>query len=261
MAELGNSIVNKVYEANIDPEFARATPKCHGNIREAWIKAKYIEHRFVKQLSILPSLNEESTSPDNRSSRQLSVRKWSVRKLRRRPRSRDSRGEKKSQSAKRLPSVTETKNTSQDSEMKPQVNEESSEGSKTEYCGSATQTAKSESAVPVSDEANDASSVGSKVSDSGSSNTEHDLVNADVLLFGKNFEKQPLEGSIELSSDQDSTGGEEDEVIGEEDISKLQQLITCLSCVRHLLWELTNFGTIQKTDLAVPSIRPSSVVL
>lgn len=30
MAELGNSIVNKVYEANIDPEFARATPKCHG---------------------------------------------------------------------------------------------------------------------------------------------------------------------------------------------------------------------------------------
>jgi hypothetical protein len=61
---------------------------------------------------------------------------------------------------------------------------------------------------------NDASSVGSKVSDSGSSNTEHEVVNADVLLFGKNFEKQPLEGSIELSSDQDSTGGEEDEVIG-----------------------------------------------
>jgi len=30
MAELGNSIVNKVYEANIDPAFARATPKCHG---------------------------------------------------------------------------------------------------------------------------------------------------------------------------------------------------------------------------------------
>jgi GTPase-activating protein that regulates ARFs (ADP-ribosylation factors), involved in ARF-mediated vesicular transport len=30
MAELGNSIVNKVYEANLDPEIARATPKCHG---------------------------------------------------------------------------------------------------------------------------------------------------------------------------------------------------------------------------------------
>ena len=129
------------------------------------------------------------------------------------PRSRNSRGEKKSQRAKRLPSVTETKNTSHDFDMKPQVNEESSEGSKTEYCGSATQTAKSECAVPVSDEANDASSVGSKVSDSGSSNTEHDLVNADVLLFGKNFEKQPQKGSVELSSDQDSTGGEEDEVI------------------------------------------------
>jgi hypothetical protein len=33
MAELGNSIVNKVYEANIDPEFARATPKCHGYVQ------------------------------------------------------------------------------------------------------------------------------------------------------------------------------------------------------------------------------------
>jgi Arf-GAP/coiled-coil/ANK repeat/PH domain-containing protein len=30
MAELGNSIVNKVYEANVDREFARATARCHG---------------------------------------------------------------------------------------------------------------------------------------------------------------------------------------------------------------------------------------
>jgi hypothetical protein len=132
--------------------------------------------------------------------------------LRRRPRSRDSRGEKKSQSTKRLPSVSETKNTSPNSDIKPQVNEENSKDTRTEYCGSDIQTSKSEN--EVSDKANDASSVGSKVSDSGSSNTEHELVNADVLLFGKNFEKQPLEGSIELSSDQDSTGGEEDEVIG-----------------------------------------------
>ncbi|KAJ9595394.1 hypothetical protein L9F63_013418, partial [Diploptera punctata] len=43
--------VHYIYEANIDPGFARATPKCHGNIREAWIKAKYVERRFVKQLA------------------------------------------------------------------------------------------------------------------------------------------------------------------------------------------------------------------
>jgi Arf-GAP/coiled-coil/ANK repeat/PH domain-containing protein len=182
------------------------------NIREAWIKAKYVERRFVQHLSILPALNEQSTSPDHRSSRQLSVQKWSVRKLRRRPRSRDSKGEKKSNSAKRLPVVSETKNTAANSDVKPKVNEENSKDTRTEYCGSASQTAKSENAA--SDEANDTSSVGSKASDSGSSNAQHELVNADVLLIGETFEKQPLEGSIELSSDQDSTGGEEDEIIG-----------------------------------------------
>jgi Arf-GAP/coiled-coil/ANK repeat/PH domain-containing protein len=182
------------------------------NIREAWIKAKYVERRFVQHLSVLPSLNEQPTSPDHRSSRQLSVRKWSVRKLRRRPRSRDSRGEKKSQSTKRLPDVSETKHESPNSNTEPKDNEENSKDTRTESCGSATQCLKADNAASV--EANDTSAVGSEVSDSGSSNAQHELVNADVLLFGENFEKQPLEGSIELSSDQDSTGGEEDEVIG-----------------------------------------------
>jgi hypothetical protein len=91
-------------------------------------------------------------------------------------------------------------------------NEESSKDTRTKYCGSAAQSPESEN--EVSDETNEASLKGSKGSDSGFSNTEHELVNADVLMFGKYFEKQPLEGSIELSSDQDSTGGEEDEFIG-----------------------------------------------
>jgi len=30
MAELGNKIVNKVYEADVTPEFTRATPNCQG---------------------------------------------------------------------------------------------------------------------------------------------------------------------------------------------------------------------------------------
>lgn len=32
-----------------------------------------------------------------------------------------------------------------------------------------------------------------------------------VLLFGSDLDKQPMEGAIEFSSDQESTGGEEDE--------------------------------------------------
>lgn len=30
MVELGNSIINKIYEANVPPDFQRATPKCLG---------------------------------------------------------------------------------------------------------------------------------------------------------------------------------------------------------------------------------------
>lgn len=124
------------------------------SVRETWIKTKYVERQFVKQLSVPSS---QQNSPDHRSSRssQLSVRKWSVRKLRRRPRSRDSKGKLNVQrSEETLPSVLEP------------------------------------SVEPAS------------------------LVNAEVLAFGKTLEKQTLDGSIQLDSDQDSTGGEEDEFIG-----------------------------------------------
>ncbi|KAJ8928246.1 hypothetical protein NQ314_019196 [Rhamnusium bicolor] len=36
-----------------------------------------------------------------------------------------------------------------------------------------------------------------------------------ILLFGKDLDKQPIEGAIDFSSDQESTGGEEeDETVG-----------------------------------------------
>ena len=53
----------------------------------------------------------------------------------------------------------------------------------------------------------------SKKSSSGS--VSDTSLNSEVLIFGKSLEKQPVEGSIELSSDQDSTGGEEDDHAGE----------------------------------------------
>lgn len=132
--------------------------------------------------------------------------------MRRRPRSRDSRGEKKSPSTKRLPSVYETNSTLTDIDVKSEGSEENSKQTKTKCCGTDTQSPELEKGV--SDKINETLSGCSKESDHGSSNTECELVNADVLMFGNNFEKQLLEGSLELNSDQDSTGGEDNECIG-----------------------------------------------
>lgn len=39
-------------------------------------------------------------------------------------------------------------------------------------------------------------------------------VTTDILLIGSDFDKQPLSDSIDLSSDQDSTGGEDNDILG-----------------------------------------------
>jgi hypothetical protein len=150
------------------------------------------------------SSNEQSAFSDHRSSRDLTIKKWSVRKLRRRPKSKDNRG------GKRLPTLCENKNASTDICIKSEGSEEDSRHTKTKYC--ATDSLKLEKGV--SDKINETLSACSKESDCGSSNTERELVNTEVLMFGNNFEKQPLEGSVELNSDQDSTGGEDNECIG-----------------------------------------------
>lgn len=48
---------------------------------------------------------------------------------------------------------------------------------------------------------------------SGDSDKEK-TVNAEILLFGEKLERAPVGGSIELSSDEDSTEGEEEKSIG-----------------------------------------------
>lgn len=135
-------------------------------IRESWIKAKYVERKFVKKL---PDITNNSTSSSSSTTSQrtsrtslMDVRKWSVRKVRRRPKSCDN--SKKTNKVKTLPKTVE---------------EPSNE--------------------PVDREKDN-----------------------EVLLFGSDLDKQPVEGAIEFSSDQESTGGEEDEEpLDEEDISKL----------------------------------------
>ncbi|XP_064642137.1 arf-GAP with coiled-coil, ANK repeat and PH domain-containing protein 2-like isoform X2 [Lineus longissimus] len=73
MAELGNDVVNSIYEAHVDESIAkRASPQCNRDIREAWIKAKYLTKAF---LQTLPDKGTEQTG---------SAKHWSVSRRKRR---------------------------------------------------------------------------------------------------------------------------------------------------------------------------------
>lgn len=83
MTELGNEVVNKIYEATYDEilsDIERASESCDDDVRKKWICAKYVERKFVLPLKderkgneLLPP-NLLPTSPN----------KWSVKKNRRR---------------------------------------------------------------------------------------------------------------------------------------------------------------------------------
>lgn len=83
MMELGNEVVNKIYEATYDDvlsDIDRAMDNCDDEVRKKWIYAKYVERKFVLPLKderkgneLLPP-NLLPTSPS----------KWSVKKNRRR---------------------------------------------------------------------------------------------------------------------------------------------------------------------------------
>lgn len=84
MIELGNEVVNKVYEGNYHSatsDVERATENCEQSVREKWIKAKYIDKRFV-----LPFFSHDldldfSGIPLMPPSK---PNKWSLKKIRRR---------------------------------------------------------------------------------------------------------------------------------------------------------------------------------
>ncbi|XP_053609279.1 arf-GAP with coiled-coil, ANK repeat and PH domain-containing protein 2 isoform X2 [Plodia interpunctella] len=72
MAELGNKVVNLIYEANTEgTTVTRATPDCETSVREAWIRAKYVHLSFVKDI-----VRDHASA----------ARRWSVRRPRRRTR-------------------------------------------------------------------------------------------------------------------------------------------------------------------------------
>ncbi|CAH0555934.1 unnamed protein product [Brassicogethes aeneus] len=177
MAELGNNVVNKIYEANVPEDFTRASEDCIGAVRESWIRAKYVDKKFVKGL---PQFGNDGSpsSQNNRTSRAslMEVRKWSVRKMRRRPRSCDKK--------KFRPT--------------PKTVEEASETSESGFEGDLTSAESSQKSVSLKRRRS-------------------------VLLFGNDLDKESLdEAAIDLSSDQESTEGEEEGTVAEEDISKLK---------------------------------------
>lgn len=86
MAELGNLVVNRIYEANVDCSVERASSDSSRNIREAWIKAKYVKKLFVKPLPCADSsIIDENKQESNKIVRNIPQR-WSVRKVHRRRR-------------------------------------------------------------------------------------------------------------------------------------------------------------------------------
>lgn len=162
--ELGNQVVNKVYEARYkeyeedesNERIHRATDGCDSTIREAWIKAKYVDKRFVLPIINARSIRREKMDDDdandetNGGSSSVGAKRWSVRRLRRRPNSRN----------------------------------------------------RASSLAP-----NNSSTVGEEDATSSQSETSA----ASLLIIGKELANEPLQTEdFELSSDQESTGGEDD---------------------------------------------------
>lgn len=88
MMELGNAIVNRIYEAHVANDLQRATLNCDQAVRESWIKAKYIEKRFVNKLAIsvpdsVASVNHNGATDSDNLSKRTNPMRWSVKKWRR----------------------------------------------------------------------------------------------------------------------------------------------------------------------------------
>ncbi|XP_066583474.1 arf-GAP with coiled-coil, ANK repeat and PH domain-containing protein 2 [Prorops nasuta] len=251
MAELGNTVINNVYEAlPLPQEVIKATPKCKSNIREAWIKAKYIDRMFVKPLSNV------TVCVGAASQEQKHFRKWSVRKLRRRPRNYDKNDFINCNSSEALTSVKEGSHptnvddcqdvsidslSSADKIKKPETSSLSSDDSVNvdlKYTSTLygkilprTNSEFYESTNPlVNSNKNEDQNIYTNLSNSEDSDVSKknndDMVRKgkagpDVLMFGCDLPKPVIDGSLELTSDQDSTAGEEEEFTDEEDIENL----------------------------------------
>uniref|UniRef100_A0A2M4A976 Putative gtpase activating protein n=1 Tax=Anopheles triannulatus TaxID=58253 RepID=A0A2M4A976_9DIPT len=230
MIELGNDVINRVYEGNAAQiaRFERATDNCEIAVREAWIRAKYIERQFVAPLdggdgvglglSDQGGANSSSTSSSMLSFKSLGAdsskfpEKWSIKKLRRRsyrqllrPKPRMVAGVAMGEAAKGGDPASLTPVTDLDADSE-------------EHRG-----------APDGGEPDDGTGNGEGTSpDADEKDVKEGLPKqfADILLIGANIVTEdhqlPDEDLLLLNSDQESTSGEEDNSIMEcEDLERL----------------------------------------
>uniref|UniRef100_A0A8D3BXH1 Arf-GAP with coiled-coil, ANK repeat and PH domain-containing protein n=1 Tax=Scophthalmus maximus TaxID=52904 RepID=A0A8D3BXH1_SCOMX len=75
MCELGNSVINHIYEGSYQEQgLKKPLPSSSRQEKEAWIKAKYVEKKFLKKLGCTEILINGERKPE---------RRWSVKKCRR----------------------------------------------------------------------------------------------------------------------------------------------------------------------------------
>ncbi|ETN65243.1 centaurin-beta 2 [Anopheles darlingi] len=231
MIELGNDVINRVYEGNAAriARFERATDNCEIAVREAWIRAKYIERQFVAPLDgDGGGANSSSTSSSTLSFKSLGAdsskfpEKWSIKKLRRRsyrqllrPKSKMiagvAAGDAKGGDPAQLTPVTD---------LDADEHREAPEGEGNDGGEPSDSTGNGEGTSPDADEKDVKEGLPKQF--------------ADILLIGANIVTEdhqlPDEDLLLLNSDQESTSGEEDNSIMEcEDLERL--------CPNYLLYK------------------------
>jgi Arf-GAP/coiled-coil/ANK repeat/PH domain-containing protein len=85
MMELGNEMINKIFEATYDEttsDIPRATENCDAAVREKWIRLKYVEKKFVLPFCDAEAQLLAGAGLPNKFSNLPN--KWSVKKIRRR---------------------------------------------------------------------------------------------------------------------------------------------------------------------------------
>lgn len=198
MMELGNQIVNRVYEARcgalgLEDEVPRATENCDRSVRETWIRSKYVDRRFVRPLlNAVEAFNENAAAASTSAAVVLDAtamaklnktvaRRWSVRRLRRRP---NSRSRLRQQQQKEL------------------CAKQSEEGGLSTAASATTSTdAENLLCKPIYED-DRKSSISTSSAGSGGSGA--------VVVIGKDLAGPELRAELALDSDQESTGEEDD---------------------------------------------------
>lgn len=226
MAELGNSVINSVYEAHVDESVAaRATPDSNRSVRETWIKAKYVQRAFVKPLlgSVACLTPPRNKAPLASSSATVMPRRWSVRKMHRRrktvhigDRRRPETGDMAITDTRRHSAVVPSSPPPEKALVSADNLSVSSMGSSDTRSSAASQ----ESGVVLKDTrlASPPCSSDADFSQNATETSSED----DVLVFGESLVRAvPAPSNLELDSADESPTQDEEDTTKEEDISNL----------------------------------------